>query len=907
MRLLRLKVKDVGVLRGEIEIPSFGRTLTVIHGPNETGKSTLLRALRAALFERHSAKHQRMVALRSWGGDAAPEVWVEIECEGQRYAIHKRFLSQSSALLRIEGPDAREFRGEAADEQIRELLACDAPGVQGAKPEHMGIWPLLWVDQGEAGDGLDNGRLHDGIRQRLDEALRRVVGDISGGAEGGPLLDAAREEYLRHFTAVRNQPTGELATAIKAAEQTGAALEQIRAALEASRQRADELERVARRIISDEASLNTARHQRELARREQERIEGLERRAEQAGLVRDTARGDWEQARARLVQRRKRADAIATRHQECERRQAELEPLRLEHAAAERALCQRRERLEESDRQLKAAESRLARLQVDRDLVRLRRDLETSQARFQAAEAQAAQLTAIEVQLASLLVTEAQVSALVKIQTEVTASRAALEAAAARLTVQALRATEVQTEGPCDASARRLAAGESMYIPVVQRQEFRIGDVARMVVEPGGGDLPTRQKRLDECERRYRHLLDELGVTDLSAAQAAAARRQAVEKRRSVLQAQLSAVVPEGLANLQSEVQRQRNLLQAGLAQRSTADPLPAAEAMERQLLDAESARRQIQDAFNDDRRRYEAQQSEVSRLARRLDALEGAFAQVERELANQQRELEQERSEQGSDEQLERLVAEKYTVFESRSAEAQALAEQLAACCPPRIRDEADRTASVVRQLEQELQQLERRRSELTGEVRQAGALALYEQLDGAESAHEAARTRLRSLQRQAAAANKLYEALLAARTAAQECFVQPIADRIRPLLRMVLADGEAAINQQLHLTGLHRDGQEEGFATLSGGMREQLDVLARLALAQILAGEGGTLPVILDDALVWTDDERLSRMIAALRRASAGLQIIILTCHRERYVPLGADCLVDLAELRRERTPAG
>ena len=97
-------------------------------------------------------------------------------------------------------------------------------------------------------------------------------------------------------------------------------------------------------------------------------------------------------------------------------------------------------------------------------------------------------------------------------------------------------------------------------------------------------------------------------------------------------------------------------------------------------------------------------------------------------------------------------------------------------------------------------------------------------------------------------------------------------------------------------------RRNTPEPFEALSGGMREQLAVLTRLAIAKILAGEDGVVPVILDDSLVWTDDTRFDRMIAALRRASSSLQIIVLTCHRERYVNLGDGLMVDLAAARRD-----
>jgi hypothetical protein len=57
-------------------------------------------------------------------------------------------------------------------------------------------------------------------------------------------------------------------------------------------------------------------------------------------------------------------------------------------------------------------------------------------------------------------------------------------------------------------------------------------------------------------------------------------------------------------------------------------------------------------------------------------------------------------------------------------------------------------------------------------------------------------------------------------------------------------------------------RGGQEEEVDCLSGGMREQLSVLTRLAFARLLTRDGRPAPVILDDALVYSDDDRIERI---------------------------------------------
>jgi len=83
------------------------------------------------------------------------------------------------------------------------------------------------------------------------------------------------------------------------------------------------------------------------------------------------------------------------------------------------------------------------------------------------------------------------------------------------------------------------------------------------------------------------------------------------------------------------------------------------------------------------------------------------------------------------------------------------------------------------------------------------------------------------------------------------------------------------------------------ELFERLSDGTQEQIAVLVRLAMAAMLAERGQAVPVILDDALVYCDDDRIQRMFDALSRAGKHQQIIVLTCRLRTFSPLGGHTL--------------
>jgi uncharacterized protein YhaN len=72
--------------------------------------------------------------------------------------------------------------------------------------------------------------------------------------------------------------------------------------------------------------------------------------------------------------------------------------------------------------------------------------------------------------------------------------------------------------------------------------------------------------------------------------------------------------------------------------------------------------------------------------------------------------------------------------------------------------------------------------------------------------------------------------------------------------------------------------------YDSLSGGAREQLGILARLAGAALVAKED-TVPVIIDDALGFSDPDRLDKMSAVFNTVGDRGQVIVLTCTPGRY----------------------
>jgi hypothetical protein len=82
--------------------------------------------------------------------------------------------------------------------------------------------------------------------------------------------------------------------------------------------------------------------------------------------------------------------------------------------------------------------------------------------------------------------------------------------------------------------------------------------------------------------------------------------------------------------------------------------------------------------------------------------------------------------------------------------------------------------------------------------------------------------------------------------------------------------------------LIAMTADGSRRRVEELSDGTREQLFLALRLAAIERHVQSAQPVPVIFDDVLLESDDERADRILAALADLAEKTQVIVLTHHR-------------------------
>lgn len=102
MKLQRLRIENFKLFRAPLEIDGLTDGLNLFAAPNESGKSTVAEAIRAAFFERH--RSSAVEHLRPWGeSSATPTVELDFELDGKPCRLTKAFLGKKRCELSIDG------------------------------------------------------------------------------------------------------------------------------------------------------------------------------------------------------------------------------------------------------------------------------------------------------------------------------------------------------------------------------------------------------------------------------------------------------------------------------------------------------------------------------------------------------------------------------------------------------------------------------------------------------------------------------------------------------------------------------------------------------------------------------------------------------------------------------------
>lgn len=869
MKINRLRVDQFRRFRQPFELRDLDPGLNLFAGPNEAGKSTLVAALRAAFFERH--RSGTVEHLRPWGdASAAPEVEIDFELSGTPCRLSKRFLGKKRCTLQFGG---QALDGTDAEDFIAEQLGFAFAAKGSSKAEHWGIPGLLWMEQGSAQD-IRAAVTH--ATDHLRTALNASLGEIAGG-DGDDVTNEVERLRNELLTPSSDRPRGAYAEALQAEQSLREALAKVDDDLLTFRQKVDRLAQLRREHDADAAQrpwedLRARAAAAATALREaqslQERLLVEKRSAQSLQERADLLRQQLDRWAAEASDAQSRAEAVTTAQRA------------LDDALALAAPWQQRERDAQTQhdaarRTLALARSRDNRRALARELDELRRKGEALAATLAQAEAEQARQLALQA-----------------------------EVAACEIRVGDLNALREQARQLRELDIRRTAIATRLRFALDAGRELRIGDdvlsgdgerllldattlslpgYGRLRIEPGGGDLAALAREAAGLQDRHASALARLGLASLDAAEA---RQQQHAHKLSDLkaaQATLKALAPQGVDALRAEgaalAGRASELAQRLTAQADEGDdalpPVAEAEAAE------DTARRALAEAT---RRLADARNG--------CTAAQAALDAAQRELTAARARLDDPaRAQQLADTRV--ALTDALAQQEAAALRIDALVRQLEAARPQALAQDVERYTRSAEQIEHSFAQRRDALTVLEVELQAAGAQGLDERRAALARDLAAAERRAGQLARRARALDLLLCRLRDKRHALTQRLQAPLQAHLNHYLGLLFPGARIALDDSLSPGPLTRDsagGSESGEVdALSFGAREQMGVIARLAYADLLKEAGKPTLIILDDALVHSDDARLERMKRVLFDAALRHQVLLFTCHPDKWRDMG------------------
>ena len=866
MILHRLTIVDFrGVDREEVEIPNRG--VFVIEGPNESGKTSLMDALEMLLEHKASSGRADIKAASPVGRDVPVVVEAEFTVDDERMRYRKEFVRGKRTSLDFPGSARTALSGDDAHDYVRDLLD---------RRVDRSLWRALRIAQDEPIGQVEAGKGMESLRRALDSA--------AGGADptgDDTLLARVTEERNRYLTARRGEPTGELAsseTRLTEAEET----------LAEARTRFAELDAAVTEHAEQSAA--HAGRQASLASVEAEvaRLEAADRtvaelreafRSAEAEVNRAAAEHEAasraHRERAELIARRDAEQATgATQHELAVEARLRLEPAETRASQARAALVTAEERVT----------AVRVRLDAERDCherERRRADLASLETLLETLRTIGEELAGAEAELARVDLSRGAVE-------EIRTADAALREAVVRSAASAPKVT-VAGEGRVRIGEDTVEASAGWDREIVEDTVFEVGTVSLTVVPAGDTEAVRREE--SSARARLDGLLRAVGVGSLVEAeqrerQAEGLRADVAAHRRRRTDL-LQGDTPEDLTRkreaLASEVELDGGDPAQSPGEDAAADgheiDAPTGSTVDAATAEADLARCRSEDraasaeaeTFRTDLATREALAAEA---AGRVEACEAALAEARATTP---------------DDDLAAAVERTRAVVESAqeaAARARTRLDDALADAPPELLDIA--RASLAALISEERESASAVATAL-GRVNAIGDQGRLGDVATAEREFEAAQRENDALRRRARAADLLHRTLLHRRSEALLAYQEPFHRAVVELGSLVYGrDFDVRLGEDLTILSRRIGDVTVDYESLSGGAREQLAVIVRIACARLVGDNG--VPVFLDDTMGYTDPSRRLTMGAVIAAAAATSQVIVLTCDRARFAGVGS-----------------
>ncbi len=858
MKLHRLVLKNYrGIEHREVDFPDHG--VVVVSGANEIGKSSMIEALDLLLESRDRSTKKEVKQVKPTNADVGSEVTAEIGTGPYRFVYRKRFHKKCETQLTVLEPRREQHSGDEAHDRVQAMLA---------ETVDTELWHAQRVLQ-SASTAAVNLSGCDALTRALDVA----AGDTAALSGTEPLLiERIDAEYSRYFTPT-GRATGEWSAAIAALRAAEQEVERCAAAV------AEVDERVHRHaaLSTEMAELSplqqTADVRQSAAQAAADKIAQLTEQVKEAELIAAAATATSTSSRGAHTERLRLRAETDTRAATVAALEAEAQQAAEAQATAQEVTVAADAVVTEAEQLLAAAQQRAetARRRVD-ELAR-REEADRLAARLAKIDAAQRDRDLIRTELSVIALTDNLFQQIER--AAATVERVESQLALVSATVEFVAAANIELViGDQRVS---LPAGQSWSTTAGGATEVEVPGVLTARFTPGGTALGV-QSEYTAAQQDLAAALGAAQVADVAAARLTDQRRRELLSGRDRLTATL-----DGLCG-DDEAEQLRSRLAELRAEADGDDIAMDVTAARAELEEADAGRIKAGADLETHRKVSAAAKAKLTEISTKATLSNDKSATQRAELATVADRLAQQRA-SVPDESLQAKADVDLLKAQTAEARVAELKGQLAAEAPDAVAAELADATTAAQALQTRHNEIASTLREIAVELTVFGTEGRKGKLDAAEIACEHARSEHARVGSRARAVELLRSVMIRHRDTTRLRYVEPFRTELQRLGRPVFGPSfEVDIDTDLCILNRTLDGCTVPYESLSGGAKEQLGILARLAGAALVAKEDA-VPILIDDALGFSDPGRLAKMAEMFDSLGERGQVIVLTCTPARY----------------------
>ena len=877
MKLLRLKVANYrGIDTREIKFSPLG--ITRIEGPNESGKSSLGEAINTILDYQDNSKGKDIQAIQPVHQDVGPEIELEMETGKYVFTYFKRFLRKPETRLSITKPNPENITGRQAHDRVNQILK---------ETLDVDLWKALSIMQGEA---IEQPELKN--KQALSAALDRAAGVQPSASQEIGLFKRISQEYELYYTIGRGtekKELQELRNKVTEKETDIRSIEQDIRALETDIERVPVLQRDLVQLKKQEEELS---QQMIDITTKLEKISSLENTLSAAALKLESAQKTLQAAQHAKEIRQAMigaAESAANAHKALQESSSMALPAL---SQAEEARNKAKAAADEAEQKRKETESLATLKRSDFDYDHDKRDLEQLLERKQRIDQTRKDAAQAETVLAKNKVDAEALKRIKDAELAYNNNCARMEIGSPSVLLHPISKCRLSIDGK-DAvldinEVRKISVSDKTTVSIPGTLDIEI---------TAGSSIEGLARKAEDARQALQAACAAANVAGPDEARKAYEERQealrVVENKVQVEEDNLRDITYESLE------QRLHSLQQSVpdyLARRVKEPPIcPDFDTAKKERTKAEANLQAASGELENIRKVLDSARSFYEDVNIKHRESEAKLEQLSKDLKQTQDNLDKARKKE-PDKTLEGNLTAADRAVLAEDTTYRAAAGSLKAFNPEQIRALADSTKGSLKTIKISHDSKDKGLIEVQTRLKIKGEEGLHEKLNAAKNQLEQLELKNRATTQRANAAKCLFDTMSDERDKASRAYVAPLKDKMERLGRLVFDPSfQVTIDDALKITSRTVSGVTVPFDSLSGGTREQLSLMYRLSCSMIVAKDGGT-PVILDDALGYTDQERLKLMGAVLAVAARECQIVIFTCVPERYAFIGEAAVVPL-----------